>query len=453
MKPERLVYTYVSMAAHYDTVWGHGTPDEGVERTAATAHKYNIPVTWIVNSGSIGILGERIRRWHEEYGDDVILRCPAIPRRSDNPVAQMADLLNSEWAELQAAFPWATTKVAGAGIKDGIAIAALEEAGFEGIWGYCWEQVWWDGITNQGVPWGFWYVDKDRYKIPHPTGGQLVACEWTARDLHQSYHTSSPVIYSTDPNDVLRAGLCTGTDIEYWKRLFQDYLRNTASNEQVYFLQHQEAHEMEVTEAFAVYPFSHVVACDEMQDLFFQYITQYPITITTLPQAIRQYKQRQSETAPCWMLTEDPLIRPELNEYTMTLGGVGLGPWPDTLFYYDKECQLAFIKGDNKPRMLRNYVGKWNMQEEFSEPAPPVFVTHYAKSAESIEIVYEIGHWKPIPYGLAYWDELADYEVEPGEGTAVQAAVIEDKLVFLRFNLTGGKMKIDLKLRRKKEPN
>lgn len=450
MRPERLIYTYVSMAAQYDTDWGHGTPDEGVERTAATAHKYGIPVTWIVNSGSIKVLGDRIWRWHEKYGDDVILRCPSAGEnaRKHN---QLVEAINSEWAALQAAFPWVTTKVAGAGMKDGRVIAALIEAGFEGMWGYCWEQVWWDGITNQGVPWGFWYVDKDRYKIPDPTGGQLVACEWTARDLHQSYHTASPVIYSTDPNDVLRAGLCSGTDIEYWKRLFQDYLRNTTCNDHVYFLQHQEAHEMEVTEAFAVYPFSHVTACDEMQDLFFQHITQYPITATTLPKAIRQYKEQHTQTAPCWMLTEDPMIRPEVNEYTMALGGVGAGPWPDTLFYYDKDCQLAFVKGENKPRMLRNYIGQWDMQQEFSEPSPQVFVTHYSKSAESIEIVYEIGHWKPIPYGLSYWDELGDYEVEASEG-ATSAVIIEDRLVFMRFNLTGYPMKIVLKLTRKTVP-
>jgi hypothetical protein len=76
MKPDRLIYTYVSMASHYETSWGNGTPIEGVERTAATAHRYDIPVTWIVNSGSIKVLGERIREWHEAYGDDVILKCP-----------------------------------------------------------------------------------------------------------------------------------------------------------------------------------------------------------------------------------------------------------------------------------------------------------------------------------------------------------------------------------------
>ncbi|MFD2880268.1 hypothetical protein ACFTAO_36990 [Paenibacillus rhizoplanae] len=63
----------------------------------------------------------------------------------------------------------------------------------------------------------------------------MVACEWTARDLHATYHTGSPVIYSTDPNDVLRAGLCTGENIDYWKHLFDEYLFNTDHNGQVFF--------------------------------------------------------------------------------------------------------------------------------------------------------------------------------------------------------------------------
>lgn len=448
MKPQNLIYTYVSMASHYDTDWGHGTPDEGVDRTAHTAHKYGIPVTWIVNSGSIAVLGDRIRAWHEEYGDDVILKCPNYYRDANKSKAKLKAILEEEWRILQEAFPWATTKVAGSGVVDGDVIGVLEDAGFEGMWGYCWEQVWWDGITNQGVPWGFWYVDRDRYKVPHQGKGQLVGCEWTARDLNLSYHTTSPCVYSTDPNDVLRAGLCTGEDITYWKKLFDDYMRNTDGNEQVFFLQHQEAHEMEVSEAFAVYPFEDVLACDAMQDLFFQYIRSYPVTLTTLPEAIRLYKSRNERTAPSYMLTSDSPIKPELNAYTITLAGVGTGPWPDTLFYYDKDCQMAFLRGENKPRMMRNYIGKWNMQEEFSEPVPQVFVTKFEKTSDTIELVYEIGHWKPMPFGLAYWDDLTGFEIEAGP-EVIEKRIVENQVAMFRFELTGAKQRLSITLRRR----
>ena len=76
MKPANLVYTFVSYAAHYDTEWGKGVAIEGINRTAELAHRYGIPVTWIVNGRSVPVLAERIRDWHEKFGDDVILQSP-----------------------------------------------------------------------------------------------------------------------------------------------------------------------------------------------------------------------------------------------------------------------------------------------------------------------------------------------------------------------------------------
>jgi hypothetical protein len=447
--PENLIYTFVSYASHYDTPWGQGTAVEGVERTAEIAHRYGIPVTWIVNSGSIPILGDRIRQWHEMYGDDVILQCPFFIEDMKMSKSELKKSLEESWQLVEEAFPWVTTKVVGRGKIYNEVIEVLEELGFQGMWGYCWEQVWWDGITHKGIPWGSWYVDSDRYKVPHVGKGKIVACEWTARDLNLTHHSGSPCIYSTDPNDVLRAGLCTGDNIDYWKNLFHDYLDNTAHNEQVYFLQQQEAHEMEFTDRFRVFPASHVEACEGMLDLFFDYITDFPITLTTLPKAVALYHERNEVTTPSYMLTRDTLIRPEINEYTMTMGGVGLGPWPDTFLYYDKECYMAFVKGACTPHLLRNYVGKGNMNEEFKEDIPQVFVTAYEKTSERINMSYEIGYWKPMPFGLVYWDDLTGYEiVSCSEG--IETKLIKDQLVFLRFQLTGVPRKIELTLQKQR---
>jgi len=360
--------------------------------------------------------------------------------------------LERDWAAVEKAFPWAKTKVAGRGKIYNETIRVLEELGFQGMWGYCWEQVWWDGITHQGIPWGSWYVDGSRYKAPHPGKGNIVACEWTARDLNLTYHSGSPCVYSTDPNDVLRAGLCDGENIDYWKNLFHDYLDNTAHNDQVYFLQHQEAHEMEFSDRFQVFPASHVEACEGMLDRFFEYIAGYPITLTTLPKAVELYHRANEATAPVYMLTRDTQVRPAVNEYTMTLGGVGAGPWPTTLLYYDRECQLAFAEGECVPRMLRSYVGKGEMGDTFDEPVPRVFVTRHVREADTIEVEFEIGHWRLIPFGLAYWDELSEYEVEwCSEGATAKPEPIGGRVVLLRLNLTGEPRVVGLRLRRRGE--
>lgn len=448
MRPEKLIYTFVSYASLYDTPWGQGVALEGIDRTARIAHKYGIPVTWIVNVGSVPILADRIGEWHEQYGDDVIVQSPFFIEDAGADKAKFKKMLADAWAVVERAFPWVRTKIAARGKIYNEVIEVLEELDFKGMWGYCWEQVWWDGITHKGIPWGSWYVDSARYKVPHPGKGKVVACEWTARDLNVTHHSGSPCIYSTDPNDVLRAGLCTGENIAYWQNLFDDYLRNTEHNEQVFFLQQQEAHEMEYTEQFAVFPASHVQECEGMLDLFFEYITQYPITLTTLPKAVELYHDQNEETAPSYMLTRDTMIRPEINEYTMTMGGVGFGPWPETFLYYDKECQMSFVEGESVPRMCRNYIGRSNMNDEFNEDKPQVFVSGYEKTDDRIVLTYDIGHWQPMPFGLAYWDELSEFEIVNVQD-GLQVKLIESKLAFLRFQLTGEPCSIRLELRRR----
>jgi hypothetical protein len=450
VKPERLVYTFVSYAAHYDTPWGRGVALEGIDRTAGLAHKHGIPVTWIVNAGSVLVLAERIREWHERYGDDVILQTPFFIEDCGGDKVRFKAAVEAAWRTVEEAFPWVTTKVAARGKIYNETVQALEELGFHGLWGYCWEQVWWDGITHKGIPWGSWYADGRRFKAPHPGKGQIVACEWTARDLNMTFHSGSPCIYSTDPNDVLRAGLCTGRNIDYWKNVFDDYLANTAHNDRVYFLQQQEAHEMEHSERFAVFPASHAAECEGMLDLFFDYITGYPIALTTLPEAVAGYHAANSETAPVFMLTRDTKIRPAVNDYTMTMGGVGAGPWPDALLYYDRECQMGFVKGECAPRLYRSYVGKGDMGDTFEEPVPGIFVTEYAKTKDRIELTYRIGHWRPMPFGLAYWDEdLADYEVRDATGGA-KAKLIGGEVAFVRLQLDGEPREVRLAFARKR---
>ncbi|WP_372632581.1 hypothetical protein [Cohnella sp.] len=444
MKPENLIYTFVSYASHYDTPWGKGTAVEGVDRTAAIAHKHGVPVTWIVNGGSVPVLAGRIREWHDRYGDDVILQTPFFIEDCGASKEKFKQALERDWRIVEEAFPWARTKIAARGKIYNEVIEALEELDFQGMWGYCWEQVWWDGITHKGVPWGSWYVDGSRFKAPHPGRGKIVACEWTARDLNATYHSGSPVVYSTDPNDVLRAGLCAADNIDYWKNLFDDYLYNTDHNERVYFLQQQEAHEMEFTERFSVFPAADVEACAGMLDLFFAYISGYPITLATLPKAVELYRERNEATAPAYMLTHDTKVRPKTNEYTLTLGGTGVGPWPTTFLYYDRECQLAFVEGECRPHRLLSYVGKGNMADDFREERlPPVFVREFERAEERIRIVFDVGQWKPIPYGLVYWEDLAGYAVESCAEDA-EVKLIKGRLAFIRFDLAGEARRIEL---------
>ena len=449
MNPERLIYTFVSTASDIDASWGKGVPAEGVDRLARLAHRHGIPVTWIVNRGSVAVLADRINEWHERFGDNVMVRCPPRPGIPDKKAAALRwkEAFGQEWAAVAEAFPWATAKIAATGYISSELIELLEDIGFDGIWGYCWEQTWWDNIAHKGVPWGFWYVDRKRYKAPHPTGGRIVGCEWTARDLRHAYHTASPVVYSSDPDDVRRAGLCSATDITYWKAMFQDYLANTACNDQVYFLQHQEAHEMEHSDGFKVASPDEIAASSAMLDRFFGHVRACGATCSSLPEAIARYKRANAHTAPVYMLTERGEARPAMNGYTLALGGVAAADWPRTFFYYDKHCQLVFREGDSRPARLTNYVGKQDMNGDFTEDAPPVFVRHYEKTEARISLEFHIGLWPPVPFGLAYWDSLEGFAATGHEGVE-SAVIVQNKLVFLRLDLTGEEKTVRLTLER-----
>lgn len=426
IKPERLIYTFVSYAASFQE---RGVPTEGVHRIADLAHQQQIPVTWIVDSKSIEQLQDTINLWHEQFGDSVILVCPAYANES-----QLRSKIEMEWALVEKAFPWVTTKVLATGFITNELISVIEALNFQGLWGYCWQQSWWDGISHRGVPWGFWYIDHNGYKIPQ--GNQVVAIEWTARDLNLALHTEDAVYYSTDPNDVLRAGLCKGDNIDYWKKLFDEYVHNTRNNDYVFFVQQQESHEMDTSETFQICSNEDIEESSHMLAHFFAYIKTFPIRMMSVPDAVDLYHGQYKITAPSYMLTNDCDIRPELNAYTMLRGGIPQGPWPETFLYYDTECQMAFIKGKSSPHLLRNYLEQDDMDSDFKEEIPDIFVQKYEKTEQTIEIEYAITSDRVIPFGLVYWDELKDYHIQACSDV-MEAVIIEEKLIFLRFNLGG----------------
>ncbi len=236
----QLYYMFASLAARH--VNGR-TCSEGMNLLAHTLHPRGVKITWLVSPESAHIMAGTLTAWHGDFGDDVAL-CAHITARD------RADK-KAQWAEQRdavcRALPWAKVSVAAGHHTDPDTAPILAELGFEGLWGFCWEQIEVDGITDRGCPWGLYYLDPEQRLRPAPERG-LVAMEWTARDLLKSFHSGNPCLYSTDPNDVARGGICSWENIDYWRGLADNYRRNARYNDHVFLLQHQEAHEMEWTE-------------------------------------------------------------------------------------------------------------------------------------------------------------------------------------------------------------
>ena len=232
-----LIYMFASLAArHADGA----TCTRGMRLLADTLHPHGVKITWIVSPASARIAAPLLTEWREAFGDDAAVETPPLSGTLGDKKAKMAAARHA----VAEALPWADVKIAAGGHQDPEIAAVLDDLGFEGLWGFCWEQIEVDEITDRGCPWGFYYMDRDQRLRPAPGRG-IIGMEWTARDLLKSFHSGNPTLYSTDPNDVARGGLCSWENIDYLKGVADNYILNTRYNDHVFLLQHQEAHEME----------------------------------------------------------------------------------------------------------------------------------------------------------------------------------------------------------------
>src|SRR5699024_8349109 len=127
---------------------------------------------------------------------------------------------------------------------------------------------------------------------------------------------------------------------------FDNYIRNISINKFVFFQQQQESHEMQYDgKYFKVYTPDEIDTTVEMLDRFFTYVKSFGdlVKFKTLPEALQLYNDNFSETEPSVMLFDDVPV--EKIKFWYGRQNRARGPWPKTLLYYDKECQLAFIEG------------------------------------------------------------------------------------------------------------
>ncbi|MCO5240672.1 MAG: hypothetical protein M9904_11520 [Chitinophagaceae bacterium] len=442
----KLIFTFAALAYTVDAKWGHGKPLAGMERLAGIAHKHHIPVTWLIDTGTGTAMKDKLDEWHKTYGDDI-----ALYLESENGGQVDKEKMKTELDSLKVLFPWSDVKPLAASHRSNEMLQAGKELGLSAVWGSCWEQVGVDQITDRGTPWGFFYASEDNYKLPSLEGKGLVSVEWTSRDLLKSFHTEAPTIYSSDPNDVGRSGLCSGADITYWKTFFDNYIRNISSNRFVFFQQHQEAHEMEYGDVCKSYSPEEIDEAEKMLDAFFAYVKSYDdlVECKTIPDAVQMYNDNFKETEPSVMLFDDAAVKQPVFWYGRE--NRATGPWPKTLLYYDKECQLAFIEGQLKPKMHRDYVHNralYDPRYYQSDYQPEVKLQIPWEDMEFTEIPIEVNTDREMPYGITLWYDFDRYKIRQVEG-ATCIGPVENQVALLRLNLNKGKNTIVVHLEKR----
>ena len=423
-----LIYMFASLASrHQDGV----TCQEGMRRLADTLHPHGVKITWIVSPESARIAAQPLTEWHTQYGDDIAVEV-TFPTGS---VEEKKQKMSAARDAIQAALPWANLTIAATQLPDSDSPNMLADVGFEGLWGFCWEQIEVDGITDRGCPWGFFYMDSEQRLRPSKQNNRgVIGMEWTARDLLKGFHSQNPCIYSTDPNDVARGGLCSWEDIDYWKGLADNYIRNTRYNDHVFFLQHQEAHETECSPYWQCYTEEDIRESLIMMDEFVRHIKD-SARMMTLQEAASLYRDRYEQTPSSYMLWNDiPTARPN-PEYAWSMA---VGPWPKTFLFYDCEAQMMFVEGKVEPVCIRNYRKGWKADEYFAEPFIP-------RSRLVRDIRY---HWdrdieitvtspRDMPFGFALWGDFSKYQVYEASGV-LESKILSPELMFLRCNLKEG---------------
>ena len=433
-----LVYMFASSAARHA---GGQTCLHGMRRLADALHPHGVRITWLVSPESARLAARELTAWQRGFGDDVAL---ALPEPLTGDFNAKAENLRRSKAEVREARPWAELTVLASGHTDSDIVRMAPELGFKGLWGFCWEQIEVDQITDRGSPWGLYFLDPDERLRPAPDRG-VVAMEWTARDLLKSFHSGNPCLYSTDPNDVARGGLCAWEDITYWKSLADNYLRNARYNDFVFLLQHQEAHEMERSEHFRCYTEEDVREAAIMVGAFASHL-RGKVRHATLGEAVSLYQESYAHTAPSYMLWDDIPTAPYNPDYAW---GTPFGPWPKTFLYYDRHAQMVFIEGKPEPISLRNYLRTWQAGSYFEEPAiPRVRLIRDNRLHWSRELELLIQAPNAMPFGIALWGDYSLYQIGDAPDL-IEGKILPRELLFLRYDVDAGETRVRVRLQGK----
>jgi hypothetical protein len=484
----KLVYTLISSAYFVDEKWGFGSPHHGILTMGEIAHKRRpnaageemmFPVTWLVSPKSAMIERDLFTRFHDDFGDAV----GYMLNKDDHSMDRNKELMlpenendlkahvDAEINTVKDILSWAEIKVVGTGYRSTSLVHVLADLDIPGMWGSCPFQIGTDNITDFGAPWGQWYVNPVNFKKPVRTGGRVINIEWTARDLNKAFHYAQPEAYSTDPNDVESQAKCTDENVEYWKALFGQYLRNLDLNDYIFFHQHQEAHEMEATPTCIPFMQSGQGRIDytaKMLSLFFDHVAaQENVIATTANGALEIFDEHyQGTQPPAYMYFEDIPIYELSATYVNSVKGtyqhpkhvwlsfneeffnkvdqfvsqpdslLAEPPWKHSFFYYDADCMLVFDQPQAGPVWVCNYKeprptnDELLLSEEFIPDA----------SIENLGDVVKIlvTSSKPMPYGVAIWgNEFFEQGLVPVE-EGVKLKVINDNLVFVRFDIFQG---------------
>jgi len=468
-----------------------GEPDfQGMDALAECAHRYGHPVTWFLKPVTVGPATERLKRWGGQHGDELAW------------FAEYAEPgPGEEYAEMKKLVTWQPIRSAGNSRYDRLFVMLMQEQGIHGVWGSAFEQSSAENIADRGTPFGFHYLRPDCYKAPNPKGGGVVSVPWVSTDVNLTYRLGWGSGFTFDPDDVLAIGAVRAGRIEYWKRLVDEYRRQTAWNEFVPLVIQQEY--TSIGDAARRRDDEPLRVLDEL----FRYLRDQRIRVVTMAEAVRLYRKTSPDiTAPAYALFRNlgtnglaaapapqpgsgRLLRLQVtsNRFAKASAGVSFNGFfagdqargirgyfdPAGLPYqaqgplllcYDVNGLLVFEEGNpspiritsytslpsdpHKPRVLPELSAWYNTQDLI--PRAEVSVTNIAGGVKiSARVAAErnfVFTGDRLAYGLMLWGDFSAYRLPPRAPAG--SRMLGREGLYLAFPLAPGENRLDLQLGR-----
>lgn len=372
-----------------------------LERTAA---RHRIPVTWMVADLWWMSLAGFYNAYHAANGDDV-------------EAAPFASLHR----EIRAALPWyvPSTSVQGAGWERDLRRANV--FGERAFWGIAWNSSGVDGTSDRGAPWGTYCADVRSYKRPASDGTcAMLAFEWTARDLTRAYLSGREDYFSTDPDDLHRAGMNSPQAQRYVREVVDAYAA-AGQTQPIVMVSQQESNEVRNFDNLQIEDALYDrVAADGMRPETLRAAAADARTFSAAPRAIA------FPFLPGGAALPSPI-----------LGGDSL--YPATIDYHDSQTGMTFLAGHTLP--TRTFVYADDPTSRFDVGLVPLAAveTPALIAAAVSHGRLTLGFWAPraLHFGIAIWSEPARLKVtQAGAVPAGRAGTV------ITFDLRRGRNRV-----------
>lgn len=309
------------------------SPTVGIQNINKITEQQNIPVTWIVTARFAEIYKDLLTEFHRNKGDQVMFQLESEDALLDNPGMEkyqqpLGNINNQEIYQsmiadqkkaMERVLPWAEINIATRSPNNIHYFRALKSEGFQAIWGFCWEYQDPDILARTGLPLGSFKLDLNSNtplcnddhlnQIKEEDSDPISAIQRYSVDINRAYYTKKPEIYSLKSLEAQKKKLIEMDNVEYWKKITDDYRKNSNNSTYGPIIQYQSPNEFEFTMLNSGYRHPHEI--EELQsiyDLYFHYIKNLSdVKVSTLPELFQSGSELRNHAIPKYFYVEDRL--------------------------------------------------------------------------------------------------------------------------------------------------